>query len=47
MSSDDFSFYFSIAPSLYFRVGIRKKDTEMMKLHTSDFDIDEEGMRQE
>jgi amidohydrolase len=45
MSSDDFSFYSAIAPSLYYRVGIRKKDTEMRKLHTPDFDIDEDGMR--
>jgi amidohydrolase len=44
MSSDDFSFYNSISPSLYFRVGIRKKGSEMKKLHTSEFDIDEEGM---
>jgi amidohydrolase len=45
MSSDDFSFYSSVAPSLYYRVGIRKKDTEMKKLHTPDFDIDENAMR--
>lgn len=45
MSSDDFSFYSAIAPSLYYRVGIKKKDTEMKKLHTSDFDIDEAGMK--
>lgn len=44
MSSDDFSFYSSIAPSLYYRVGIRKKGSEMKKLHTPDFDIDNEGM---
>jgi len=44
MSSDDFSFYSAIAPSLYYRVGIRKKGTEMLKLHTSDFDIDENGL---
>jgi amidohydrolase len=44
MSSDDFSFYSALAPSLYYRVGIRKKDTEMLKLHTADFDIDEEGL---
>jgi amidohydrolase len=44
MSSDDFSFYSALAPSLYYRVGIRKKDTEMLKLHTSDFDIDENGL---
>jgi amidohydrolase len=44
MSSDDFSFYSAIAPSLYYRVGIRKKDSEMLKLHTSDFDIDENGL---
>ena len=44
MSSDDFSFYSAVSPSLYFRIGIRKKDTEMLKLHTADFDIDEEGL---
>jgi amidohydrolase len=44
MSSDDFSFYSSIAPSLYYRIGMRKKDSEILKLHTSEFDIDEDGM---
>jgi len=44
MSSDDFSFYSALAPSLYYRIGIRKKNTEMLKLHTSDFDIDEDGL---
>jgi amidohydrolase len=44
MSSDDFSFYSALAPSLYYRIGIRKKDTEMLELHTSDFDIDEDGL---
>ncbi len=44
MSSDDFSFYSALAPSLYYRIGIRKKDTEMRKLHTPDFDLDEEGL---
>lgn len=44
MSSDDFSFYSALAPSIYYRVGIRKKDSEMLRLHTSDFDIDEDGM---
>jgi amidohydrolase len=44
MSSDDFSFYSAIAPSLFYRVGIRKKDAEMLKLHTADFNIDENGM---
>jgi len=45
MSSDDFSFYSAVAPSLYYRVGIRKKDGEMKKLHTADFDLDEAGLR--
>jgi amidohydrolase len=45
MSSDDFSFYSALAPSLYYRVGIRKKDTEMKKLHTADFDLDEAGLK--
>jgi metal-dependent amidase/aminoacylase/carboxypeptidase family protein len=44
MSSDDFSFYSALAPSLYYRIGIRSKDTEMLKLHTADFDIDEAGL---
>ncbi len=43
-TSDDFSFYSSLAPSLYFRYGVRKKGEGMRKLHTSDFDIDEEGL---
>jgi amidohydrolase len=45
MSSDDFSFYSAVAPSLYYRIGIRKKGGEMLKLHTPDFDIDEDGMQ--
>lgn len=44
MSSDDFSFYSDVAPSLYFRIGIRKKGSEAKKLHTAEFDIDEDGM---
>jgi amidohydrolase len=44
MSSDDFSFYSSLAPSLYYRIGIKKKGTEMRKLHTPDFDLDEDGL---
>jgi amidohydrolase len=45
MSSDDFSFYNALAPSLYYRVGIKEKETSMRKLHTPDFDIDEEGLK--
>ena len=45
MSSDDFSFYSALAPSLHYRIGIKKKDTEMLKLHTPDFDIDEAGLQ--
>jgi amidohydrolase len=44
MSSDDFSFYSALAPSLYYRIGIRKNGSEMTKLHTSDFDLDEDGL---
>jgi metal-dependent amidase/aminoacylase/carboxypeptidase family protein len=44
MSSDDFSFYSALAPSLYYRIGIMKKGSEMLKLHTADFDIDEDGL---
>ncbi len=47
MSSDDFSFYSSIARSLYYRTGMgkRKNNGEIRKLHTPEFDIDEEGLR--
>jgi amidohydrolase len=45
MSSDDFSFYNALAPSLYYRVGIKKKNTPLRKLHTADFDIDEDGLK--
>lgn len=44
MTSDDFSFYASLAPSLYFRIGIRGKGKEMKKLHTSEFEIDENSL---
>ena len=44
MSSDDFSFYAALAPSLYYRIGLSRKGAEMKKLHTADFDIDEEGL---
>jgi amidohydrolase len=44
MSSDDFSFYGSVAPSLYYRVGIKTKEGQMKKLHTAEFDIDEDGL---
>ena len=45
MSSDDFSFYSSLAPSLYFRIGIGNNSEEMKKLHTPGFDIDENSMK--
>ena len=47
MSSDDFSFYSDVSPSLYFRTGMGSKnsDGELRKLHTPDFDIDEEGLK--
>jgi metal-dependent amidase/aminoacylase/carboxypeptidase family protein len=47
MSSDDFSFYSALAPSLYYRTGMSKSkpDGEVRKLHTPDFDIDEEGLK--
>jgi amidohydrolase len=45
MSSEDFAFFTEAFPSLYFRVGIRKKNSKMRMLHTPLFDIDEEGMK--
>jgi len=45
MSSDDFAFYSALAPSLYYRIGIKNKVREMRKHHTADFDIDEEGLQ--
>lgn len=44
MSSEDFAFFTEKFPSLYFRVGIRRKGEEMKMLHSPDFDIDEEGL---
>ena len=44
MSSDDFSFYSNLAPSLYFRIGIKEKGKEMKMLHTPEFDIDEDSL---
>jgi amidohydrolase len=45
MSSEDFAFFTEVFPSLYLRVGIKKKDDKMRMLHTSMFDIDEDGMK--
>jgi amidohydrolase len=47
MSSDDFSFYSAVAPSLYYRTGMSKymADGEFRKLHTQEFDIDENGLK--
>jgi amidohydrolase len=44
MSSEDFSFFTEAFPSIYFRVGIKKKNGSMRMLHTSGFDIDEDGL---
>ena len=45
MSSEDFAFFTEAFPSVYLRVGIKKKDHKMRMLHTSGFDIDEEGLQ--
>lgn len=47
MSSDDFSFYSALAPTLYYRTGMEqtKANGELRKLHTSEFDIDESGLK--
>jgi len=44
MSSEDFAFFTEAFPSLYFRVGIKRKGDNMRMLHTPVFDIDEEGL---
>ncbi len=44
MSSEDFAFFTAAFPSLYYRVGIRKEGENIRMLHSSDFDIDENGM---
>lgn len=46
LTSDDFSFYSALAPSLYFRTGMSKTKSggETRKLHTPEFDIDEDGL---
>jgi len=45
MGSEDFAFFTEVFPSLYLRVGIKKKDDKMRMLHASRFDIDEDGMK--
>lgn len=45
MSSDDFSFYSGLCPSLYFRVGVHDRNKPVKKLHTPDFDIDEKCLK--
>jgi amidohydrolase len=44
MSSEDFAFFTEVFPSLYFRVGIKRKGENMKMLHTPLFDIDENGL---
>jgi amidohydrolase len=44
MSSEDFAFFTEAFPSLYFRVGIKRKGEDMKMLHTPVFDIDEDGL---
>ena len=44
MSSEDFAFFTEAFPSLYYRVGIRKRGETIKNLHTAEFDIDEEGL---
>jgi amidohydrolase len=45
MSSEDFAFFTEAFPSVYMRVGIKKRDEKMRMLHTAGFDIDEEGLK--
>ncbi|MBA4322212.1 MAG: amidohydrolase, partial [Odoribacter sp.] len=45
MSSEDFAFFTEAFPSVYMRVGIRKRIEKMRMLHTSSFDIDEEALQ--
>lgn len=44
MGSEDFAFFTEKYPSLYYRVGIRRKDEPLKMLHSASFDLDEEGM---
>ena len=44
MSSDDFAFFASAFPSVYYRVGVSRKGEKTRMLHSPDFDIDEQGM---
>jgi amidohydrolase len=44
MSSDDFAFFSEAFPSVYYRVGIKKSGEQVKMLHSSEFDIDEEGL---
>ncbi|MFA6932153.1 MAG: amidohydrolase [Bacteroidales bacterium] len=41
MTAEDFSYFSQKAPSCYFRVGTRKQGMPITNLHTSNFDVDE------
>ncbi|NSW94817.1 MAG: amidohydrolase [Bacteroidales bacterium] len=45
MSSDDFSFYSELCPTIYFRVGSGSPGKPAAKLHTPAFDIDEKCLK--
>lgn len=44
MSSEDFAWYSKEFPVLFFRTGVRKKDSDIRPLHTAAFNIDEKAM---
>ncbi|MEA4966790.1 MAG: peptidase dimerization domain-containing protein, partial [Bacteroidaceae bacterium] len=45
MTAEDFSYFSQQAPSCYFRVGTKIKDMPITNLHTSNFNIDEQSIK--
>lgn len=45
MTAEDFAYFAQKIPACYFRLGTKKKDSEITNLHTSNFDVDERSMQ--
>jgi amidohydrolase len=44
MTAEDFAYYSQVVPSTFFRIGTRIRGKEVLSLHTSKFDIDEDAL---
>jgi len=46
MTSEDFAYYSHLIPSVFYRLGVKQKQTSQIRnLHTSTFDVDESAMK--